>query len=633
MSDTKPSASTAADWIAQPHAPQGHKYPSFRHPAHGLPSGQWEYKTADGLTIGYVCRYDIGDGAKDVIPFSSWRHKETGETKWRMRGFPTPRALYGLDRLAARPDTFAVVTATEEAADAFAAVGIPSTTIAGGPDEVAKSDLSPLTGMVVILCTSDDETKAGLVAALAPVACELRAVQIPEGKPDEWSAAQIKTLIDLAEVIKPPVDQQPETEPLSDDPVKRFYYNGSGYFLDTGREFIPVDQRSVTRHMKAWGLNRDEIEAAVCLIQIDQFINFAGPLAGHPRGIHNAGGAKLLATVSPHIIKARPGSWDTIRAVLEGLLDDPDVGKVQVEILLAWLKIARESLVSNRRRPGQAIGLTGPRGGGKSLLIDLIEAALGGRRANPYAYFIGRTNFNADLAGAELLAVDDEAGSTDIRSRRTLAANIKSCLFSGNVRVEGKHKQAFNFRPCWRMLLALNDEPEALLVLPPITEDIGDKITLFRCHKRPLPMPAHTLDEREAFFATLVSELPGLLAWLESWEIPQQLREERCGVRWFHHPAILAALNELSPEGQLIGLIDTAHASGALPLPWVGTAADLKGILCHAVTIARDAEKLLGSWAPATGTYLARIEGGRVERLTVRDGIQRWRIQLSGAVD
>ena len=148
-------------------------------------------------------------------------------------------------------------------------------------------------------------------------------------------------------------------------------------------------------------------------------------------------------------------------------------------------------------------------------MIEIVQLLLGNRRANPYPYFSGRTNFNADLAGAELLAVDDEAGSTDIRSRRTFATSLKSCLFSGSVRIEGKNRTAFTFRPCWRMMLALNDEPEALLVLP-LTEDIVDKIILFQCQRVTLPMPAHTT-ERERFFAALQTEVPTFL-----------LRKERC---------------------------------------------------------------------------------------------------------
>jgi hypothetical protein len=434
---------------------------------------------------------------------------------------------------------------------------------------------------------------------------------------------------------EPPPDPAPpqaQAAPEEQDPATRFCYDGIRYYLDTAREFVPMDQKSVTRHMRGWGCQYADIEAAICRIQTDGHIHFAGPLAGHPRGLHTVGGAKLLATVSPAIIQPRPGGWETLRAVLEGLLLDPEAGRVQVDTFLAWLKIAREAQGTNRRRPGQAIALAGPRGSGKSLLIDITELALGGRRANPYAYFSGRTNFNADLAGAELLAVDDEAGSTDIRSRRTFASNVKACLFSGAVRIEGKNRTAFTFRPCWRLLVALNDEPEALLVLPPITEDIGDKLTLFKCHKRPLPMPAYTLEEREAFFSTLRDELPGLLSWLEAWEIPAELAEERCGVLAYHHPGILAALHELSPEGQLSVLVDTAAAAGALCLPWVGTAAELKAILCHATPTARDAEKLLGGWHAAAGSYLARLEGERVERLPMLNGVLRWRVLPSGLV-
>jgi hypothetical protein len=421
-----------------------------------------------------------------------------------------------------------------------------------------------------------------------------------------------------------PMGTEPQAE--APPPGPKFFYDGLRYYLDTGREFVPMDCRSVTRHLIGQGLQPAEIAGELCRIQTQAFIHFAGPLAGLPRGLHEMGGHKLLATAGPVIIAPRRGEWPTLRAVLEGLLADDEAGDRQTTIFLGWLKFARESLVTGRRRPGQALALAGPRNCGKSLLIDILEAALGGRRANPYPFFTGRTNFNADIAGAELLAVDDEAGSTDIRARKALAASIKSNLFSGAVRIEGKHKTGFTFRPVWRMALALNDEPEALLVLPPVTEDIGDKLTLLRCHKRPLPMPAHTLDEREAFFARLLAELPALLEWLERWSVPDALREERCGVAAYHHPALLAALLELSPEGQLAGLLDAAEAAGGLALPWEGTAAELKALLCACLATARDADRLLGHWHAATGAYLARLEGKRVERLKLRDGAQRWRI-------
>lgn len=427
--------------------------------------------------------------------------------------------------------------------------------------------------------------------------------------------------------------RKPLVIPPPKDPSELFFYDGVKYYFDSGKEFIPMDQKSVSRHLRKRGfVTREMVDDALCDIQTHRFINYAGSLAGRERGLHVSNGIKLLAMTSPSIVQPSIAPWPTIQAVIKGLLDDPDHGSIQTETFLSWLKIARESLVSGRRRPGQALALTGQRGCGKSLLIDIIELALGGRRSNPYAYFTGRTGFNADLAGAELLAVDDDAGSSDIRSRKTFAANIKSCLFSGTVRIEPKHRTGFTFDPVWRMVIALNDEPESLLILPPITEDITDKIHLLHCYKSSLPMPAYTLDEKEAFFAAIKSEMAGFAHWLDKYEIPENLREERCGVKFYHHPYILKILVELSPEGQLLSIIDAVHSDDALLLPWTGTAAELKLILCGHHATAKDASKLL-EWTPAIGTYLARLEGNRVERLALKDGITRWKILSSGAVE
>lgn len=638
------TAPAKAGWTALASAPEAAPFPLLKHFKHGTPSAHWVYKTAEGRIAGIIARLDIpatkdGKAKKEIWPIT-WCQDEAGNTEWRPKGMAEPCPLYGLPFTDGDGDDMVIVEG-EKCADAIRAAGFPATTWAGGSSATHKTDWSPLKGRIVYIWPDNDEpgmkAKDAIIRALSGIAAEIRVVQIPDSKPVGWDAAdtddeEIFQLIDEAKIVETASDEAPQNLE-EQDPAERFYYDGIRYHLDTGREFVPLDQKSVSRHMKSWGSDPSQIEAALCQIQIDRHIHFAGPLAGHPRGLHTAGGVKLLATVSPSIIKAEPGTWETLLAVLDGLLSDPDAGEIQVKTFLAWLKIARESLVTNRRRPGQAMALAGPRGSGKSLLIDITEQVLGGRRANPYPYFIGRTIFSADLAGAELLAVDDEAGSTDIRSRKTLAANIKSCLFAGAVRIEGKNKTAFTLRPCWRMVIALNDEPEALLVLPPITEDIGDKITLLRCHKRPLPMPAHTLEERDAFFAKLREEIPAMLAWLEAWEIPNELREERCGVKAYHHPAILSALHELSPEGHMMGLIDTAHAAGSLPLPWLGTAAELKAVLCGIPQTSRDAERLLSSWLAAAGSYLGKLEGERVKRLPMVNGIQRWRVLPSGVVD
>ena len=420
------------------------------------------------------------------------------------------------------------------------------------------------------------------------------------------------------------VEQIPDTENEGQPTPPQVFYDGSRYYLDNQKEYIPINEASTKRHLRKFGMERDEIEQALCNIQTENFIVFAGPLAGKNRGIHETNGQKILAINSPKIIQSKKGDFPNLKAVIEGLLG-PD--SIQVPIFYGWVKVARAGLLSGERSPGQVLALSGKAGCGKSLLIDLLERLMGGRRANPYKFFTGRTGFNADLAGAELLAVDDDAGSTDIRARKALGAAIKANLFAGAVSIEGKHKTAFSFKPFWRMVMALNDEPEELLLLPPINDnDIADKITLFKCQHFDFPQGIETEAEKAAFFNRMISEMPGFLHFLEQWKIPKELKERRCGVIHYHEPSLMESLGSLAPEAALRGLIDQANDYGSLPLPWDGTAAELKAILYSCEITRRDSDRLLGSWLPSTGTYLGKLCGQGVEKLKLNRGSQRWRI-------
>lgn len=421
------------------------------------------------------------------------------------------------------------------------------------------------------------------------------------------------------------VDESEASNAVGEEPGTRFFYDGQRYFLDTGHEFVPMDLASVRRHLVAAGLKRDEHDGIVNEIQKGRYVTWAGPLAGHERGLHGVSGKRILVTSSPVIIAAAPGEWPMLEAVVRGLIGgDPDCGEQQLMAFFGWLKAAREALVRGVRRPGQALVLAGQRNCGKSLLIDLIARVLGGRRAGAHPYFVGKTRFNGDLAGAELLVVDDQAGSTDIRTRREFGANIKAHLFSGSVRIEGKGKEGFDCAPCWRLVIACNDEAENLLVLPPLTPDVADKLTMLKCDRFALPLPAYSMKERDAFFRRLLEELPAFLHFLEGLEIPAALRDERCGIAYFHHPDLVAALGVLSPEQQLLELIDSASL---LHLPWEGRALELRQALETDPGVFRQVDHLL-SWShTACGQYLARLlDTGRVEKLPKKDGYPRWRV-------
>lgn len=114
--------------------------------------------------------------------------------------------------------------------------------------------------------------------------------------------------------------------------------------------------------------------------------------------------------------------------------------------------------------------------------------------------------------------------------------------------------------------------------------------------------------------ATLQAEIPAFLHRLVSFQIPEQLRSERFGVTHFHHPELLTALSEMSPEVRLLSLIDAEReASGELG-EWIGTAIELEQMLLETRS-AHEARRLL-DWNNATGTYLGRLAKKFPERVT-----------------
>ena len=153
-----------------------------------------------------------------------------------------------------------------------------------------------------------------------------------------------------------------------------------------------------------------------------------------------------------------------------------------------------------------------------------------------------------------------------------------------------------------------NDTAENLRVLPDITQDIEDKIHLFRCHAGQAPMPRHTEEERRLYREQIASELPWMAGELEQWSVPPMYVEDRSGVKTYKDPVLLATLRRQDPEAMLAELIQSAFESGALECnPWRGTAAQLQGLLCRRdASNSRQACELL-SWPRAAGTYLGRI--------------------------
>ena len=125
------------------------------------PSKTWWYRNAEGQPLFATCRWDI-DGEKKRIRHITM-HREGNALCWKLGDLPSPRPLYGLDRLALMPDQAVLLVEgekTAEAAHGRIESGAVAVTWCGGAAALNKVDWSPLDGKEVI-CWPDAD-RAGI---------------------------------------------------------------------------------------------------------------------------------------------------------------------------------------------------------------------------------------------------------------------------------------------------------------------------------------------------------------------------------------------------------------------------------------------------------------------------------------
>lgn len=396
-----------------------------------------------------------------------------------------------------------------------------------------------------------------------------------------------------------------------------FDQRGGGFWLCARRRFLALDKSSVNLHLRLSGLSKDkfvgplnELEKAIVVAQLERCLDYAGPLAGHRRGLLAlSDGRSILVTAEPNASvfersKAKPDcpGLETFFGEL--------FGPVQLPYVLAWLKFSRASLRAGDFRPGHLMVLAGPSNCGKSLFQSLVTEWLGGRSAKPYRYMSGESPFNSDLAESEHLMIEDEHGGSDIRTRRKFGCSLKDMTVNREMSVHGKGKQAIQLPTFRRITLSVNDEPENLMILPPMDGSIADKVLLLHCAR------ASVNPDRLKCWAQLAGELPALAAYLEAWKLPRGMAEPRFGFRSYHAPQLLALLSDISPETRLLNLVDSVLFSERKCEEWDGTALELeRQLLNSAFKFA--VEKLL-YFSSAAGVYLQRLAQQYPERFHFR---------------
>jgi putative DNA primase/helicase len=134
-------------------------------PAIGKALRQWEYRNRDGLLLGIVARYKVGDDGEKTIrtwTYGNYPNSEDVREKtmrWRCRRWHRPYPLYGLQKLGepGAAEKRIVIVSGEKTADAAQTI-MPDAIVLtwpGGDDGISHADWEPLAGRNIVILWPD----------------------------------------------------------------------------------------------------------------------------------------------------------------------------------------------------------------------------------------------------------------------------------------------------------------------------------------------------------------------------------------------------------------------------------------------------------------------------------------------
>jgi hypothetical protein len=207
----KPSP-TDDDWRPIVPVPDDAPPPDTRLPGLGRATQIWTYRDAAGKLLGYVCRFDLPDGGKEIRPLT-WGSVGSGPPHWAWKQFAAPRPLYNCDQLAIRHSSPVLVVEGEKTADAAGRL-FPdhvATTSPSGANAAHLANFTLLKGRNVVIWPDADAAGAKYASTFAEGAraagtAQVTIVQLPDGLPESWdladplpagrSANQLRALLD-----------------------------------------------------------------------------------------------------------------------------------------------------------------------------------------------------------------------------------------------------------------------------------------------------------------------------------------------------------------------------------------------------------------------------------------------------
>lgn len=390
---------------------------------------------------------------------------------------------------------------------------------------------------------------------------------------------------------------------------------GGKYLIRVGNNYhvhakIKCVETGLTRHLRPQYSDAKELVRAVkgtiAGRELDGGIQWSGSIAGHPQGMAADHEGKPILILSEAQIP-QPVKGDC--SIITGIITDALKKDEALITFMSWLAGRYQAVREHVHIPSPMLVMAGRVNSGKSLIAWIIAQLLGGRTANPYSSWSGGIMWNDDLIGAELLLIDDCTGNTDIRARRTFGAAFKEAMYPHVVQLRKRHSSSISVRPVWACVCCCNDTPEALQIIPPLEDDMSDKLILLHCVGVTLGIDTSTPSGKKELQSIIRRELPAFAAELTAWVTPEAFRDSRSGVLAWRDDDLIDSVDSNSPARRLETLLQAALENRGIwhDLPRQFTAIEIETRLTDHQSPVRDQCRVLFHWHGACGSALSRL--------------------------
>ena len=364
-------------------------------------------------------------------------------------------------------------------------------------------------------------------------------------------------------------------------PPKIFYYSESDkLYMEDGAGCFRGYRKGVvaTRLEHECNMTRADMGPFFAEAYKDKNVDLVTPIGGWRKGLHRIGQKRVLVPLEQRRIDPVKGEWPTLKTFYLGML-----GKEQFEWYMGWLKTWLEGFYGYSFTPGQVLILLGETSSGKTLLRDIHNHIFDGG-GQPLKYMTGKTGFNGELCESCSLYIDDKLNELGTQGKIKLKAECKELAVSGELRFEFKNRTAFTASPVQRLLICCNYTDDSVSVVPDIDQSTRNKISILDCSRKPMPMPARSVEEKKAFWKKLKEEIPAFINHVLNEHVIDErfadLEEERMGVRGYHNEKAMKYVETHSNEGKrLFAMIEALRKESDAGDLWEGSAGALLKVL------------------------------------------------------